>query len=475
MKIVKYINWVILLTITALVSCKKNDYSMNNMPDQSQIKFEVLQDKNVDPGGNTVILINNTPETQPVWDYGTGKSTRQRDTVRFAFKGDYVIKYSAMTNGGIVEMPPVQIKVTEDNLNYVNDPLWTLLTGGVGNEKTWYLDANVNGDKKFFTSPIYFAGMDNAYGSLSSDKKTVEWTQVCTVPNGANCWTYGPNYTSDTWAADKRDYGFMTFSLKGGPFLKTDHKGVAGVGTESGTFFLDVNTLTLTTSGATPLHVSYTPNDVVGLFSWRILSLTENTMQLAVKHKSKAEYQVLNFISQSYSDSWTPPPPPPAKPDEGYNPVFAPGELLTMLTGGSNTGRFWTLDVAGNPLDWIAKGNGWTTSKASSQDWGWNATWDAAVSNAWIKFDSIGGTQNYSRFQNGTLTTGTFTIDEAKNEVKLQGNTLLQNTNSWMNPTNNVLKVVKGYPTDYRTKGIWFGTNYDAAKDEWLAFHYIIP
>jgi hypothetical protein len=372
-------------------------------------------------------------------------------------------------------MPPVTIKVTQDNLNYVNDPLWTLLTGGVGNEKTWYLDANANGDKKFFTSPIYFAGMDNAYGSLAPDGKSVVWSQVCTVPNGSNCWTYAPNYTSDTWAADKRDYGFMTFSLKGGPFLKTDHKGVANVGAESGTFFLDVNTLALTTSNATPLHVSYTPNDAVGMFSWRILSLNENTLQLAVKHKSKAEYQVLNFISKSYSDSWTPPPPATPKPDEGFNPVFAPGELLNMLTGGpTSPGRFWTLDVAGNPVDWIAKGNGWTTSKASSQDWGWNASWETAVQNGWIRFDNIGG-QNYTRFQNGTLTTGTFTIDEANNEITIQGNTLLQNSSSWMNPTTNKIKVVKAFPNDFRTKGIWFGTNYDATKDEWLAFHYIIP
>lgn len=228
------------------------------------------------------------------------------------------------------------------------------------------------------------------------------------------------------------------------------------------------------TSNATPLSVKYTPSDAASVYSWRILSLTENTMQLAVKNKSKAEYMVLNYISKQYSDSWVPPPPPAPKPDAGYNPTFGPGELLTMLTGGANSGRFWVLDAAGNPVDWVAKGNGWTTSKASSSDWGWNASWDAAVSNAWIRFDNIGG-QNYTRYQNGAMTTGIFTIDEANNEVLLQGNTLLQNSASWMNPTTNKLKVVKAFPTEYRTKGIWFGTNYDAAKDEWLVFHYIIP
>jgi hypothetical protein len=197
--------------------------------------------------------------------------------------------------------------------------------------------------------------------------------------------------------------------------------------------------------------------------------------RLAIKHKSKTEYQVLNYISKQYSDSWVPPPPPVAKPDEGYNPTFAAGELLAMLTGGpSSPGRFWTLDVNGNPVDWVAKGKGWTIDKSSSYNWGWNETWETAVKDGWVRFDNIGG-QNYSRFQNGTLSTGTFTIDESKNEITLVGNTLLQNPGHWMNPAVTTLKVVKGFPADYRTKGIWFGTSYDAGKDEWVAFHYITP
>lgn len=474
MRLDKKFLWLFLAGALAIFSCKKKDYNLAAPTDASQISMEVKQDLQVDAGGNTVYLINNTGGIEPVWDYGTGKSMRQRDTIRFAFKGDYVVKRTAVTPGGLVELQPITIKVTQDNLNYVNDPLWTLLTGGVGHEKTWVLDADAAGNKKFFTSPIYFAGQDNAQGSLSDDKKSVVWKQECSVPGGANCWTYAPNYTSDTWAADKRDYGTMTFNLTGGPFLKTDHKGVGGVNTESGTFFLDVNTLSLTTANATPLSVSYTPNDAASVYSWRILSLTENTMQLAVKNKAKAEYMVLNYLSKSFNDSWTPPPPPAPKPDAGFNPTFAAGELLAILTGGANTGRFWVLDYNGNPVDWIAKGNGWTADKNSSWDWGWNASWDAAAANSYIRFDNIGG-QHYTRSQNGTVTTGTFTIDESKNEITLNGNTLIQNPGHWMSPAANKIKVVKGFPTDYRTKGIWFGTSYDAGKDEWLAFHYIIP
>ena len=473
----KLINRIALLTLFAVftvVSCKKKDYSLGDTPDKSAINMEVKQDLTVDAGGNTVYLINHTDQVEPVWDYAIGKSIRRIDTVRYAFKGDYIVKRTAVTGGGLVQLDPITIHVTKDNLNYVNDPLWILLTGGPGKEKTWLLDADAAGDQKFFTSPAYFAGQNNANSTKAADGLSIIWPQ-CSDASDPLCWKYEPNYLNDTWVADKKDYGFMTFSLKGGPFLTTDHKGVGGVTTESGTYFFDINTLALTTSNATVLGVAFTPTDAGNIYSLKVLTLTENTMQLAVKHKSKSEYAVLNYISKQYSDSWVPPPPATKKPDDGFNPVFASGEILKMLTGGpTSPGRYWNLDVLGNPVDWIAKGNGWTTNKSSSYNWGWNETWETAVKDGYIRFDNVSG-QNYSRFQNGTLTTGTFTIDETKNAITLVGNTILQNSASWMNPTTNTIKIVKGWPTDYRTKGVWFGTSYDTGKDEWLSFHYITP
>ncbi len=460
MKSIKYLNWFFLAVLSLVIACKKNEYALDKMMEASQLSFEVVQDLVVDPGGNTVYLINTSPETVPMWDYGTGKSTRQRDTIRFAFKGDYVIKYSAVTDGGIVEKEPVTITVTEDNLNYVNDPKWTALSGGVGEEKTWLLDLDANGVSKFWKGPVYFSS--NNYDP-STD---------C-LSNGS-CWIWEADWPNNTWIGDKGDYGTMTFNLKGGPFVKVDHKMNAALGVQNGTFFLDANTNMLTMTGAQILQNANAKNDIGDWTNLKIISLTENTMQLAAKHKSKAEYMIFNFISKEYNDNWIPPAPPQKLPDEGFNPTFAPGELLTMLTGGANSGRFWTLDVNGNPIDWVAKGNGWTVNKSSSYNWGWNESWETAVSNAWIRFDQIGG-NNYTRFQNGVTTNGTFTIDEATNEITLIGNTLLQNPASWMNPTTNKLKVVKAYNADYRTKGIWFGTSYDGGKDEWFVFHYIIP
>src|SRR5690606_7975648 len=140
MKKLYYIFSFILALMFLLTSCQDDDHELGRMLSKSEINFEVIQDYTVDEGGNTVILRNYTSNIVPMWDYGTGRSNRVEDTVRFPFKGEYTIKFSALTAGGIVEMEPVIIEVTEDNLDYVNDPLWTALTGGVGNSKTWILD-----------------------------------------------------------------------------------------------------------------------------------------------------------------------------------------------------------------------------------------------------------------------------------------------------------------------------------------------
>lgn len=44
-----------------------------------------------------------------------------------------------------------------------------------------------------------------------------------------------------------------------------------------------------------------------------------------------------------------------------------------------------------------------------------------------------------------------------------------------MDVTQNVIKVIKAFPNETETNGIWFGTSYDEEKDEWFVFHYIIP
>ncbi|POY37463.1 hypothetical protein C3K47_06790 [Solitalea longa] len=459
MKHLKKFIWVVLIGISFITSCQKETYELGRLLDKSEIKFEVVQDLVADPGGNTVILINKTPGTIAKWDYGTGKSMKDRDTIRYAFKGDYTVNLSFATDGGIVEADPVTVKVTADNLNYVSDPLWIALSGGPGNEKSWVLDVTA----KYFAGPLFFAGTNN------------EWPYTKETESfgcgGSDCWNWNPQ-NDPSWLVPSGDYGTMTFSLKGGPFVKTNHLMLSGRGQESGTYYLDKDKKTLTMTGATPLHDTFRDGCVGEWGKIRVMSLTENTMQLAVLRTSCEGPCLLiyNFISKEYSDNWVPPAPPAGDDfDEGFNPALSSNELVDMLTGTST--RTWGLDVNGNPVDWVAKGKGWTAGQGDSRDWGWNDSWVAAATNSWIKFEKTG--LKYTRSQNGTLTSGTFSVDASTNEINLGSNTLIQNAGHWMNPTQTTIKVIKAFKGEEATKGIWLGTAYDSTKDEWLVFHYI--
>lgn len=281
MERIKQIKLLLFIAVAAVSSCKKKDYSLPGLPDKSAINMEVKQDLAVDPGGNTIYLINHTDKVEPVWDYATGKSMRRVDTVRYAFKGDYKIARSAVTGGGIVYLDTVTVHVTKDNLNYVNDPLWVLLSGGPGNEKTWLLDLDANGVSKVFDGPMYFGGDELIWGSQ------------CSKPNG-NCWTWAPKWSDNTWLCPKGDYGTMTFSLKGGPFVKVDQKMISTSGITSGTYYLDKDAKTVSFSGVIPLNLG---KDQVYAKA-TLIALTDKSMQMAFKTPSKAEVGIYNYIAK---------------------------------------------------------------------------------------------------------------------------------------------------------------------------------
>lgn len=280
MKLLKQIT-LLLFIVCIVVSCKKKDYTLPALPDKSAIDMEVKQDLTVDPGGNTVYLINHTDKIEPVWDYGTGKSMRRVDTVRYAFAGDYKIARSAITGGGIVYFDTITIHVTKDNLNYVNDPLWVALSGGPGNEKVWTLDLDANGVSKSFDGPLYYSGDE------------LGWNQECTK-SGGNCWTWFPKWSDNTWICPAGDYGTMTFSLKGGPFVKVDQKMIANSGVSNGTYYLDKDKKTISFSNVTPLNIGLDQVFSKGT----LITLTDKTMQIAFHHVTNAEFEIYNYIAQ---------------------------------------------------------------------------------------------------------------------------------------------------------------------------------
>jgi hypothetical protein len=457
MKTLKFILPIILMMV--ITACEDDAPDLGAKLDASQIDFDVIQDLVTDPGGNTVILKNNTPGTVAMWDYGTGRSNRTIDTVRFAFKGDYEIKFSAVTRGGIVVMDPVNITVTDDNVMYVNDPMWTALSGGVGNSKTWLLDVDADGVSKYFKGPVYFSGND------------IGVAYECLVEGSAACWYWEADLPGNPWIGDPGDYGTMTFSLDGGPFINVEHKMIPTFGEESGTYFLNTNNGTITITDAHVLQNSWANNDVGNWNNAKIISLDENTMQLAFQHKTKAEFMIFNYISKEYSDNWV-----PDEPDGDPNFDFGDqGEILTV----SNS-KTWKLDLQ-VPYNWTNLNGDFLNNWSSRSDiiaTGWAPFGDGDVQNiddAAISFGADGSVT--VKQDNGTTASGTFDIDEDTNMITFDGVSPNIPIASWVSATTtdlNQWKIVKveRSPVNDVVTGLWFGKR-DPAKDEYMVFHFV--
>lgn len=457
-KIFKF--FMVLFTgVALLTSCQDDEPVLGEKLDKSEISFDVVQDYNVDGGGNTVILRNNTPGTISLWDYGTGRSTRAVDTVRFAFQGEYVIKFSVTTAGGVVEMDPVTVVVTEDNLNYVNHPLWTLLTGGVGNEKTWILD---NGQYGLATGPLAYAD-----------------------PGRAQVWgDFQPNWepaAGDVGIGPEFQEAEMTFKLSGGPFITTVKPNEPG-GDESGTFFLDVDSHTLSTTDATVIRPA---NFIANVSNWtqnlNILELTENQMRIAVMRTNDEGpwWYILNYVSKEFADNYVPEFVPDPNFNHGDQMFFLAGNSATTWKLSTETPFNWT-DLSGTLLnaDW--------TSIEAYPDWtGYNDAAIANIENVRITFSKNGDVTITNN--DGSIERGDFTVDAPKNiitfqrvkpEIYISGGWVTATTTSYFeDEAGNVItgdnqwKIVKTRSIAGIVTDVWFGKR-DTGKKEYMVYHF---
>src|SRR5688572_3864683 len=80
----------------------------------------------------------------PLWDHPQGRSQEKRVTLEIAFPGTYEVKFGVQTRGGTVYGETATFTIDEMYTPFISDPLWTFLSGGVGEEKTWYLDLDAS-------------------------------------------------------------------------------------------------------------------------------------------------------------------------------------------------------------------------------------------------------------------------------------------------------------------------------------------
>ena len=260
----------------------------------------------------------------------------------------------------------------------------------------------------------------------------------------------------------------MTFNLKGGPFVTVDQKIIGDAGVHSGTYFLDVNTKMLSTTDVLPLRNAFTDNDFTkGL----IISLNENSMQIAYRNTTKAEYEIFNYISKDYADAWVPPVVGDPNFDNGDQ-----GELLSV-----SSSKTWKFDLQ-VPYNWADLNgnflNPWS-SRADIVATGWAPYGDADVAS--IDDDAItfsaDGTVTVKQ-DDGSTTSGTYSVDEPTNMITFTDVTPNWVIAGWVSATtteDNKWKIVKVEKEALTGEviGMWLGKR-DPTKSEYMVFHFVI-
>ena len=178
-------------------------------------------------GTNKIVLKNNTPSVNGLWDYKFGTSTKTTDTVVVPVVGTYDVTFIATTDGGLVYK---DVPVSIDEMTYPV-PGYTELTGG-GKGKTWVYDKSEN--KYCYLGP----------------KNPAKWQSVWWNP-GSNGYENAEIY----------------FSIDGANTVyKMNNEGTE----ETGSFNLDMANMKLIIAGAHLPDYEYT-GDVSGVYTMSVL------------------------------------------------------------------------------------------------------------------------------------------------------------------------------------------------------------
>lgn len=444
--------------IVVLTACQPDEYTMGELMSKDQLKFSVTSDA-TDP--NMIVLISETPGVTPMWITPMGRSTRVQDTVKIPFAGTYSFTYGVESAGGFVQADPVTIVLAQNNLNYVDHPLWTNLTGGVGHEKTWRLDYGKYG---IAAGPLTYCEPQTTWIEWQSGTAKIGWA---------------PSLSDNPWIIEEADTASrMTFSLIGGAFIRT-HKITEGVD-ESGTFFLDAENHKISTTDATILRSN---NFIANASNWNndlvVLELTENQLMIGVRRtNSEGDYlYAWNFVSEEYAASYVPADLP--DPEPPYN-----GEANSDLTTDVSTTKTWKVDLD-YPYNWHAlDGKPLNDVKTLGNDpdgfafTTWVPPYDAAV------FESISVAFTKGGDEDGTYVVkvgdtkfeGSYTVDEKNNIDFGQPISFFTGVGGWLSfgtTAENTLRVIISEKDALgNIEGIWLGQR-ATNKDEYLSLHFV--
>ncbi len=467
----------LVLTVLMIVACSPDEYSLGPIDVKSEELVEGIAFKiEHDADNPNIVYLTNLMDSKytPLWNHPQGRSQQHKVTLKIPFPGIYKVQFGVETRGGVVYGDTVTFEVKDMYAGFIEDEMWTMLAGGAGKSKTWYLDLDVEGVSRYFLGPLYFYGTDDWWGNVSDGGNPLNLN--LNPPASPDSWSWTPDYAGNSWLMDAGDYGSMTFDLIDGANVVVEHKMLPSRGTEKGTYLIDVENKNIAFSDAAMLHDSAREGTVIG--AWRdirILSLTENTMQLGVLRDPVTSGEgicllVYNYISKDYYDNWVPgetEEPEPSLPD-GWKDDISQSVQTSVK---------WVLSPE-TPFNWAnldgSLMNEWN-SLGDYPDWtGFDASVPATYANFSLVMNSKDNSIVYTD-KDGNSQPGTYTLDEKGvytfTEVKPDFNIC-----SWVNLNTSsdnqwritaIEKNAKG-----EVSGMWVGVR-DAEKPEYMVYHLV--
>ena len=120
--------------------CKKDEPSLGDAPTTADAQF-TFEKTAANP--NIVVFTANNKSLVAKWDFGNGTSGEGTSaTAEYPLKGTYTVKLTVFNSGGSASSTQ-EITIDEDDPTLLNNPLYTLLTGGSAGKgyKTWVIDS----------------------------------------------------------------------------------------------------------------------------------------------------------------------------------------------------------------------------------------------------------------------------------------------------------------------------------------------
>lgn len=420
------------------------------------------------------------PSYQVAWETPQGRSLGSEYTMKIAFDGDYEVKMGVSTPGGYVWSKPASFHIQDFCTEFLDNFLWTRLSGGVGNSKTWQLDLALldDGSAKttFWKGPHWFWNVNYTWDKLHSRYETetayanyidsTPWdSSVAIDPTSTGVdalgddadWYWAADYAGNSWMCGLANYGYMTFDLINGAHVTiTD---AAGNVIGKGTYLLDVDNHTISFSDVYPLS----SEQLSGSRSFKLLYLSDTAMQLINEGYNKS----LNYVTKDFFDNYVPDAAPEPELPDGWRDDVTVSTSTTLSWGLSDE----------NPLNWC------TMSGSFMNDWNkpsdypdWLGTPDPATYSTFsLTMNSVDNTARFV-LPDGTEVSTTFTLDD-KGIFKFADKVASFAVVGWASfslDADNALRIMQiEKDENNKVKGMWLGAK-AVDKDEYMAYHFVI-